>query len=87
MQYFRLIALLAATLAISVPASAQQADPTNPDVRVQATPYRSVLHDYQLTPIPKMGNWRELNDRAEKIGGPLGQLRDPNQPYRKRRRR
>jgi hypothetical protein len=74
-------------LAVALPARAQLDDPTDPDAQAPKTQYRPVLHDYHFTPLPALGNWRELNERAEKIGGPLGQLRDPDQPYRKRRRR
>jgi hypothetical protein len=87
MKYLRVAACLAAMIGLTAPVGAQQTDPTNPDARVPFAQYRSVLHDYRYTPLPALGNWRELNDRAEKIGGPMGQLRNPDQPYRKRRRR
>jgi hypothetical protein len=87
MHFIRFAALAAAAFSMTAPTVAQQADPTNPEAHVRSERYRSVLHDYRFTPLPKFGDWRELNDRAEKIGGPMGQFRDQNQPYRKRRRR
>ncbi len=64
-----------------------QNDPANPDANVPGIRYRPVITDYQPTAImTKPANWRELNDRAEKIGGPRGQLRDVNEPIRKKKK-
>lgn len=61
-------------------------DPDNPSAPVPEVRYRPVLHDYRPQEIvEKPGNWRELNDRAEQIGGPGGQLRSPDEPIRKKR--
>ncbi len=63
-----------------------QNDPANPDASVPGFRYQPVITDYQYTVIQtKPANWRELNDRAEKIGGPRGQLRSVTEPIRKRK--
>ena len=52
-------------------------DPENPDAKVPPPQYRSVVGGYRQTPVrSKPADWRELNERAEQIGGPRGQLRD-----------
>ncbi len=62
-------------------------DPTNPDAPVSRAHYHSVMSGYQFEPIRgKPGNWRELNDRMEQIGGPLGQLRDLSEPIQKKKK-
>ena len=63
-------------------------DPTDPFAPVTRTHYHPIMHEYRPSAImerPK--NWRELNDRAEEIGGPLGQLRGVDEPIRKRKRK
>lgn len=58
-------------------------DPSDPHVPVPPVTYRPVMSGYEHTGISgKPGNWRELNDRMERIGGPAGQLRDPDEPIR-----
>lgn len=62
-------------------------DPTDPNAPAPRLRYHSVLSGYEYQPIPgKPGNWRELNDRMEQIGGPAGQLRDPSEPIRKKKK-
>jgi len=68
-------------------AAAGAPDPADPRTPVPAILYRPVLDDYRLPSIvEKPSNWRELNDRAERIGGPGGQLRSPDHPIRERKR-
>jgi len=63
-------------------------DPADPQARVPRAHYHPVITDYRLTPVmTKPGNWRALNDRAEKIGGPRGQLREVDEPIRQRKKR
>ena len=63
-------------------------DPLDPYAPVTQTHYHPVLNRYRTTPIVnRPANWRELNDRAERIGGPLGQLRDVNEPIREKKRK
>ena len=63
-------------------------DPLDPYAPVTQTHYHPVLNRYRTTPIiNRPANWRELNDRAERIGGPLGQLREVNEPIRKKKRK
>ena len=72
---------------LSGSAVADERDPADPDASVPQVQYRSVLSGYSFTPVPGVpGNWRELNDRAERIGGPGGQLRSPDEPIRKKKR-
>jgi hypothetical protein len=72
------------------PASAHEpvlADPLDPYAPVTRTHYHAILNHYQASPILNRPlNWRELNDRAEQIGGPLGQLREVNEPIRKHKK-
>ena len=85
------IAVCAGLLQFSAAGSAHetdQDDPTNPFAAVPPARYQPVLRGYRATPImSKPGNWRELNNRAEQIGGPRGQLREVGEPIRKRKRR
>ena len=68
-------------------AAAHDRDPADPNAQVPQVRYRSVLSGYVYTPVPGVpGNWRDLNDRAERIGGPGGQLREPDEPIRKKKR-
>ena len=63
-------------------------DPTDPFAPVTRTHYHPILNHYQPSAImQRPENWRELNDRAEEIGGPLGQLRGVDEPIRKRKRK
>ena len=65
-----------------------QANPADPHAAVPRAHYHPVITDFRSTPImTKPGNWRELNDRAEKIGGPRGQLRETTDPIRMRKKR
>ena len=62
-------------------------DAADPDARVPKLHYRPVLRDYRASPITtQASDWREMNDRAEAIGGPRGQLRSVDEPIRKRQR-
>ena len=80
--------LLACFATVAVNAhEASVPDPVDPYAPVTHTHYHPVLNQYRATPIvERPTNWRELNDRAEQIGGPLGQLRSVNEPIRKRKR-
>ena len=42
---------------------------------------------FTARPVKGPEDWRKLNDRAEQIGGPLGQLRGVDEPIRKRKRK
>ncbi len=65
-----------------------QNDPANPYATVPGAHYHPVLSHYRATPIiTKPANWRELNDRAEEINGPRGQLREVTEPIRKRKKK
>lgn len=65
-----------------------QNDPSDPFAPVPQTRYKHIMSTYRSSPImDRPANWRELNDRAEQIGGPLGQLREVDEPIRKRRSR
>lgn len=85
------VAVLIGIAADNTVASAHEVerpDVTDPYAHVPAHRYRPVMLGYQPTPImTEPGNWRELNDRAEQIGGPRGQLRDVNEPIRKRKKK
>ena len=66
--------------------AAGKRDPSDPDAPVPRAHYHSVMSGYEFTPVPgQPGNWRELNDRMEQIGGPAGQLRDPDEPIRQKK--
>lgn len=72
---------------IATPAVARSAEPTDPSANVPKVEYRAVLRDYRPPVIvEKPAGWTELNQRAERIGGPGGQLRTPDQPIRTRTR-
>lgn len=76
---------LSASLLAVTGASADQGDPSDPGAQVPRVEYRPILSGYQNTPISSTpGNWRELNERMEQIGGPGGQLREPDAPLRKK---
>ncbi|NNE23809.1 MAG: hypothetical protein HKN11_14485 [Rhizobiales bacterium] len=63
-------------------------DPTDPYAPVTRTHYHPIMNHYRPSAImERPENWRELNDRAEEIGGPLGQLRGVDEPIRKRKRK
>ena len=65
-----------------------QSDPLDPYAKVTGTHYHPVLSHYRATPIlNRPANWRELNDRAEEINGPRGQLREITEPIRKRKKK
>lgn len=77
-----------ATSTVTVAHEYPQGDPANPQAFVPAAHYHAIITDYRATPIMTTpGNWRELNDRAEKIGGPRGQLREVTEPIRPRKKR
>jgi hypothetical protein len=60
-------------------------DPTDPAAAVPPVVYRPVLSGYDDAPdTDRPADWRELNDRMERIGGPRGQLRQPDEPIRER---
>jgi len=87
---FAVIALGLAGLATttSIAHETGAGDPTDPYASVTRTHYHPIMNEYRPSAImerPK--NWRKLNDRAEKIGGPLGQLRGVDEPIRKRKRK
>lgn len=76
-----------AAVGAAAPASAGSAEPTDPSVYVPKVEYRAVLRDYRPPAIvEKPAGWKELNQRAERIGGPGGQLKSPDQPMRPRTR-
>lgn len=52
-------------------------DPSDPNAPTPRIRYQSVLSGYTYQP-PKgaPADWRELNERMERIGGPGGQMRD-----------
>jgi len=81
-----LIAVIGAQLAAnSVPAG--EPDPTDPEASVPSTHYHSVLSGYDSQPATSPpGDWKELNDRMERIGGPLGQLKEPHEPLREKKK-
>ena len=65
-----------------------QNNPVDPFAAVPRAHYHPIITDYRTTQImTKPANWRELNDRAEEIGGPRGQLRRIDEPIRKRKRK
>lgn len=82
----RLIACLFGTAALLIPATVaagEEPDPSDPNADVPLARYRSVMTGYEYGPIrSEPGNWRELNDRMERIGGPAGQLKEPDEPIR-----
>lgn len=93
MKWYPLGAVMVASLSISLTttlASAHETnlgDPVDPFSPVPGAHYHPVINDYQATAImTKPANWRELNDRAEQIGGPRGQLRSVDEPIRKRKK-
>lgn len=81
--------LIACIAGVVLPAHADMAaagswEPTDPGAPVPWPRYQSVMSGYEFQPVQgKPANWRELNDRMEKIGGPAGQLRDPSEPIEK----
>lgn len=81
-----LIAVVGVQLA-ALSASAEERDPTDPGASVPSTHYHSVLSGYDSQPATSPpGDWKELNDRMERIGGPLGQLKEPHEPLRKKKK-
>lgn len=93
MKWNPLGAVMLASLSISLTAvvasahETKQGDPADPFAAVPGAHYHPVLSHYRATPImTKPANWRDLNDRAEEIGGPRGQLRAVNEPIRKRKK-
>lgn len=76
---------ISASLLAMAGASADQGDPSDASAPVPRIKYQPILSGYQNTPISSTpGNWRELNERMERIGGPAGQLREPNEPLRQK---
>lgn len=79
---------LAATAYASGAQDYTRDDPANPSAPVPPAHYHAIIKDYRATPImTKPGNWRALNDRAEKIGGPRGQLREVFEPVVRRKKK
>lgn len=82
----QLVACVFGTAILLMPAAVAadgDLDPSDPNAEVPLTRYHSVMKGYEYTPIPsEPGDWRELNDRMERIGGPAGQLREPDEPLR-----
>jgi len=82
-----------AAVALSFADTAVAIDPSGaaaayPYARVPRVHYRPVLDEYRASPNPTPpADWRELNDLAETIGGPRGQLRSIGEPIRKREKR
>ncbi len=89
MSSLRLLACMSGLAALLVPGSGMAAgerDPSDPDALVPRAHYHSVMSGYEFTAVPgKPGDWRELNDRMEQIGGPAGQLRDRDEPIRNKK--
>lgn len=85
-RYLACCSGLAALLISGSGVAAGDNDPSDPNAHVPRTHYHSVLSGYEYVPVPsEPGNWRELNDRMEQIGGPAGQLRDVDEPLRKKK--
>ena len=89
MSFKRILACAAGSVALFLPPQANAGSALNPDDPNAPVPrphYHSVLSGYEFRPVGgKPANWRELNDRMERIGGPLGQLRDPSEPVGKKK--
>ncbi|NND48672.1 MAG: hypothetical protein HKN60_00305 [Rhizobiales bacterium] len=84
-----MVALLSASLTATTAMAHEtnQRDPADPFATVPREHYHPVIDDYRATAImTKPSDWRELNDRAERIGGPRGQLRSVDEPIRKRKK-
>jgi hypothetical protein len=87
MQPFVSLALSGLILVASSasPFAAERADATDPAAPVPPLIYHPVMSGYEETvSTTRPADWRELNDRMERIGGPGGQLRDPDEPIRER---
>jgi hypothetical protein len=70
---------------LSGAANAHPADPADPYSRVPAARYIPVLRDLPSRPIPdEPGDWIALNRQALEIGGPTGQLKEPDVPLEAR---
>jgi hypothetical protein len=81
---FAFTGVIAAALVLPVQAG-ELDDPTDPGAPVPPVVYRPVMSGYQdTTRTTRPADWRELNDRMERIGGPRGQLRDVDEPIRER---
>lgn len=87
------VAASAVSLALTVATASahetgqNQNQPAEPYAPVPSVHYHAVITDYRATPImAKPDDWRTLNDRAEEIGGPRGQLRELGEPIRKRKK-
>lgn len=69
-----LLCSLALILGIAAPVLAQD-DPSNPDVAGAPLVYEPVMGSYDpVAPNVKPGNWKELNELAERLAGQKGQL-------------
>lgn len=88
MSTYRLLVCLAGSLTAlhaGVGFASDNRDPSDPHAPVPHVTYHSVMSGYEHTGIArKPANWRELNERMERIGGPAGQLREPDEPIRKK---
>jgi hypothetical protein len=71
---------------LSVPAHAGQGqgivrpDPLDPQAAVPALAYASPLAHYRPMSEPKVGAWKEANDRVARIGGWRAYAREAAQP-------
>jgi hypothetical protein len=88
MKYHQRVVLAGAgllTLFSAASLAHESGDPTDPNASVPATVHQPVMSGYEGSAIVgRPGDWRELNDRAEQIGGPGGQLRGTDEPIRER---
>lgn len=75
-----LVCCLALVLGSASPVLAQD-DPIDPNVPGAPLVYEPVMGFYEaVAPVTKPGNWKELNDLAEKLGGQRGQLQPSAKP-------
>ena len=69
-----LLCSLALVLGMAAPVLAQD-DPVDPDVAGAPLVYEPVMGSYDSTGlVGKPGNWKELNELAERLAGQKGQL-------------
>ena len=83
----RLLAAISCVLSLAAPAFAQNApaatnlpDPLDTGASVPAGAYRSSLSNYRMLVDEKVGNWKETNDTAGRIGGWRMYAKEARQP-------
>lgn len=62
------------------PRSVSRADPLDATVLVPLVTYQSSLSNYRVLTDEKVGNWKEINDNAGRIGGWRVYAREARQP-------